>query len=197
MVGARTLTQSISFMAVYSMDIAATSRVAKPLTPSTVTHWRNSEKTQQTSQDIFVRTWEWLWWKCGSVNGKGKNTTTHTSNSSYNPVSLPSNLFRVLPPSQSKLSWMPSKMTLCLVSLNVTFMCLTILKIILVSYNLFSKNVSVAKQHIGPFMCEYAEHEKNKLLTQPRRTLVGNFFGDFFLGHTTCEVVLRARACCW
>ena len=38
------------------------------------------------------------------------------------------------------------------------------------------KSVSVAREHIGPFMCEYAE--KNKLLTQPRRTLVGSFFGE-------------------
>ena len=38
------------------------------------------------------------------------------------------------------------------------------------------KNMSVVRQHVGPFMCEYAE--KNKLLTQPCRTLVGRFFGE-------------------
>ena len=36
--------------------------------------------------------------------------------------------------------------------------------------------MSVARQHIGPFMCEYAV--KNKLLTRPCSTLVGSFFGE-------------------
>ena len=38
------------------------------------------------------------------------------------------------------------------------------------------KNVSVARQQIGPFMCEYAV--KNKLLTRPCSTLFGSFFGE-------------------
>ena len=109
------------------------------------------------------------------MNGKGKNTTTHTSNSSYNHVSLPSNLFRVLPPSQSKPSWMPSKMTLFgLIECDIHVP--NRLKDHFSELQPIFKNVSVVRQHVGPFMCEYAE--KNKLLTQPCRTLVGSFFGE-------------------
>ena len=135
MVGARTLAQSISFMVVYSMDIAATSRVAKPLTPSTVTHWRNSEKTQETSQDIFVRTVLEMW-ECEWHRQKHHNAHIKRFTQSSFPALKP---FQSACPitEQAVLDAVKNDTLFGLIECDIHVP--TILKIILVSYNLFSK----------------------------------------------------------